>query len=58
VPGNQAFLEWCFVVTPGGGSKTDPTLPPLGLFGAVFFGFLASRPDRFCPFAIVTSYHD
>ena len=56
--GNQAFFEWCFVVTPGGCSKTDPTPPPLGFFGAVFFGFLGSRPDRFCPFAIVTSNHD
>ena len=55
---NQAFFEWCFVVTPGACSKTDPTLLTLGFFGAVFFGFLASRPDRFCPFAIVTSNHD
>ena len=55
---NQAFCEWCFVVTPGACSKADPTLPPLGYFGVGFFGFLGSRPDRFCPFAIVTSNHD
>jgi hypothetical protein len=55
---NQAFFAWCFVVTPGACSKTDQTLPALGFFGAVFFGFLGSRPDRFCPFAIVTSNHD
>ncbi len=55
---SQAFLEWCFVVTPGACSKTDPTLPPLGFFDADFFGFLASRPDRFCPFAIVASNRD
>ena len=55
---NQAFFEWCFVVTPGACSKTDPTLPALGFFGAAFFGFLGSRPDRFCPFAIVASNHD
>jgi hypothetical protein len=55
---NQAFFEWCFVATPGGCSKTDPTPPPLGFFGAVFFGFFGSRPDRFCPFAIVASNHD
>jgi hypothetical protein len=55
---NQAFFEWCFVVTPGACSKTDPTLAPLGFFDGVFFGFLASRPDRFCPFAIVTSNRD
>jgi hypothetical protein len=58
VSGDQAFFEWCFVVTPGACSKIDPTLPPLGFFGVVFLGFLASRPDRFCPFAIVTSHED
>jgi hypothetical protein len=56
--GNQVFFEWCFGATPGGCSKTDPTPPPLGFFGTVFFGFLGSRPDRFCPFAIVASNHD
>ena len=56
--GSQTFFEWCLTVTPGACSKTAPTLLPLGFFGAVFFGFLGSRPDRFCPFAIVTSNHD
>lgn len=52
------LFEWCFVLAPGTCAKTAPTLPVLGFLGAVFFGFLASRPDRFCPFAIVTSHND
>ena len=56
--GSQTFFEWCLTVTPGACPKTAPTLLPLGFFGAVFFGFLGSRPDRFCPFAIVASNHD
>ena len=56
--GSQTFFEWCLTVTPGACSKTAPTLLPLGFFGAVFFGFLGSRPDRFCPFAIVASNRD
>ena len=56
--GSQTFFEWCLTVTPGACSKTDPTLLPLGFFGTVFFGFLGSRPDRFCPFAIVASNRD
>lgn len=55
---SQAFFEFCFVVAPGACSKTDATLLPLGFFDAAFFGFLASRPDRFCPFATATSTHD
>jgi hypothetical protein len=53
---SQAFFEWCLTVAPGACSKTDPL--PLGFFGTVFFGFLGSRPDRFCPFAIAASSRD